>query len=164
MSRLSLAFLVLVWLPGCSRDPAPERRSVEELSRQLDSRDETLRIQAAVGLGKKGPEARSAAPVLIGALSSSSVLLRQQIIIALGKLGPGNDEVIPALLSLLQDPEWTLRRQAILALGEIQAPLLRVEPALTQAAESDPNATVQRTARQTLQLLGEDGDRSSKKP
>jgi HEAT repeat protein len=78
---------------------------VAELTKALGGADESQRKQAAEALGRLGPAAKSAVPLLVKLLKSGSPEQRDQAVRALGGLGPAAREAVPALIEALQDRE-----------------------------------------------------------
>jgi HEAT repeat protein len=85
--------------------------------RSLDNKSDALRAEAATALGHIGPEAMSAAPVLISALSDPHVLVRDRAAWALGRMR--YREAVAPLIIALRSRSGGLRVTAANALGEI---------------------------------------------
>jgi HEAT repeat protein len=138
---------------GCGQQSL-EKRSVADLERMLDDPNPTVQAQAAFGLGQHGPEAATAVPALMKALSSQNALVRQNSCLALGDIGqPAALQATRALVEVTSDPEWAVRRQAVVAIGKIHPPLAEVESAVRKCA-GDQNPSVQKAALDTIAALG----------
>jgi HEAT repeat protein len=134
---------------GACRTKAPyEGKSVAELERMLHDPSPAVQAQGAFGLGRLGPEARSAVPALIDALKKDAIV-RQNAALALGQIGPDAKEAVPALTEALTDSEWTVRRQAALALGHVGPEARRATPALKKLG-ADPDQLVRKAAQEAL--------------
>ena len=83
----------------------------------LSDDDETVRMYAALALGRIGP---TAVPALITALSDVHMYVRYSTAKVLGQIGPVTVEVVPALMAALQDPDQEVINAAKKALERIQ--------------------------------------------
>lgn len=154
--------LPLVCLGACRAKAPYEGKGAAELERMLRNPSPAAQAQAAFGLSRLGPEARSAVPALIDALTKDS-LVRQNAALALGQIGPDARDAVPALIQALSDSEWAVRRQAALALGQIGPEARKAIPAL-QKLIRDPDPLVRQAAQKVLQQIraGESEDRKAK--
>jgi HEAT repeat protein len=90
-----------------------DSRTIEELIDALRDRSADVRVEAATGLMRHGPEAIHALAPLMTALVDSSAVVRANAAAALGRLGPRAEE---ALIRTLGDPDPQMRRGAAIAL------------------------------------------------
>ena len=81
--------------------------------------DEAIRINAAIALGKIGPEAKAAVPALIEALKNEGKKFIYVSIRALGEIGPEAKEAIPALTKLLNSKDDYVKKAAKEAIEKI---------------------------------------------
>ena len=93
--------------------------SIEELTQLLDHPDAEVRRGAAVGLGRTGAVAASAAPALIEALHDISSAVRCDAAWALGQIGPTAWAAVPRLADAVWLSDRKLRLAAAEALGRI---------------------------------------------
>lgn len=116
-----------------------EEHSVGQLVKQLNSPDESVRLQAICELGMPGPEAEQAVVALVGLLKDDSGMVRAHAARSLGTLGDAARTAAPNLVSLLADPNEGVRRQAIGALMAIRpGPKVTVPLFVSLMADSDP--------------------------
>lgn len=101
--------------------------------------DAVYEKQAAIllSLGKLGPAAQEAVPVLINVVRSEIPYdflgVRREAADTLGKIGPGARAAVPALVDALKDNNWTVRSHAADALAGIGAAARASVPALVEA-------------------------------
>jgi HEAT repeat protein len=124
---------------GWLEDPAsplPEV-GVEALVQVLGDADAAVRMAAAWGLEKLGPEGRPGLPGLVAALrDDADPGVRAAAARSLGALEPAEAPAVPALLDALWDPHEAVRHEAALALSEL--PLSNdAVPRLERALGSD---------------------------
>jgi HEAT repeat protein len=81
---------------------------------------EPVRYGAVEVLGKIGPAAKGAVPVLIESLKNQNHVLRNKAVIALGKIGEEAGDAIPALKDALKDDDESIRTSAKWALSVIE--------------------------------------------
>ena len=93
--------------------------SIEELTALLDDPDSQMRLNAAMGLGRSGPEAHSAVPALIEALHDFDRAVRVEAAWALGQIGPAASPAVPRLIDAVWLGAIQLRHRAVDALGRI---------------------------------------------
>ena len=87
----------------------------------MPNRIGNVRIYAASTLGRIGPAAKIAVPVLIEALKDKRAGVRSRAATALGQIGPAANAAVPALRSLSEsDPEASVRSSANWALKKIE--------------------------------------------
>ena len=93
---------------------------------------------AAAELGKLGPKARVAEPMLLSALKHTHAQVRSEAAHALGRVGANSPETIAALIDLLKnDPDREVRRSAAGSLGAIGRKAKAAVPALRKALTGD---------------------------
>jgi len=93
--------------------------AIEKRIEELKSDDSYVRFCAADALGRMGPEAEAAVPVLASALKDQDTGVRAAAAEALGKMGPAAKDAAPALTEALQDNNQHVRRYAEYALEQI---------------------------------------------
>lgn len=108
-------------------------------------------------LGKLGPAAKQAVPVLMKVLQNEVLHdflgVRSEAADTLGKIGLEAGAAVPALIEVLKDKEWTVRSHAAQALGEIGVAALASVPALIGALK-DKEWTVRHAAAVALGEIG----------
>ena len=85
-----------------------------------------MRAQAALGLGRIGPDAAAAAPRLIGLLEEADEMVRCQAAQALGEIGGDFGATVAALADLLHDASAAVKVAAARALGALRKAAVRV--------------------------------------
>jgi HEAT repeat protein len=123
--------------------------AVSTLITLLDHEDVVVRAQAALALGKIGPEANRAAPKLISLLKDHQPGVRRSAARSLGRLRVRSIEVCPLLIGLTSDKSQVVRKAAARALGDLGASAASAIPALEKLL-SDENREVRRSARRAL--------------
>jgi HEAT repeat protein len=107
-------------LEAYQREPLKALRNVQwHFSHALDDRVETVHHAAATALGKIGPPAGIAVPVLLESLGDRDSRVRQAVAAALGQIGPEARAALPALAGKLADPSEAVRKTGADALGKI---------------------------------------------
>jgi HEAT repeat protein len=129
---------------------AQAKDAVPVLIDALQTKDEDLRLHAAIALGKIGKEA--VAP-LAEILSGKDADARFYAIWALGWIGPAGKETAPALLKALGDEQEGVRRKAAYALGRVGADAEESVPALIKLL-GDKSQDVREAAGEGLSKFG----------
>lgn len=80
------------------------RDAVPALVEALGDRNVQVRRQAALALGRIGPDAEQAVPALSAALGDGDEQVRRNAARALGQIGPAAKEAIGPLMQLLRQP------------------------------------------------------------
>ena len=101
--------------------------AVEGLCSLLSEKRENVRAEAIMALGRIGPDAGSAVPVLIPKLGDESDRIRQEASTALGRIGPAAFE---PLIEASKQGEPLARSMAIKALGASTEPDDRIQVAV----------------------------------
>jgi hypothetical protein len=118
-----------------------------------DGPNELVRGWAVDALGEMGPEAREAAPFLLGVLDDrDSLILHETARRALRRIDPGalaahDREAVPALTALLASPAPSDRQAAAIDLGLTGARAWPAVPALLRLL-GDPDGSVRWAARE----------------
>jgi hypothetical protein len=111
---------------------------LHEFIADLGSEEESVRLAAALALGKLGNQAGAAVPALVGALADESWKVGDAGRWALGEIGAPPPETIPDLISKLGENNWAVRRAAAFALGLMGPDGVPAIPALVELlAERD---------------------------
>jgi HEAT repeat protein len=135
LALLSLASTLAIPRGAIAQEPTD---FVSQNLRGLQSKNASVRVQAALNLGNNASEqTRQAIPALVEALKDIDDSVRRFAAFALGKI-PGDRQVaVPALIEALQDKNELVRESAAMSLGSIgQNPELTV-PALVRALKYD---------------------------
>lgn len=121
-------------------------RAVQVLSKDLQHKNETSRINAVAALGSMGTAAGSAIPTLsIIALADKSPVVRSSAAYALGSMGTAAESAVPALTVALQDEDKAVRAMVVSAIGSLGRAAESAVPALS-ATLRDPDRTVRSNA------------------
>ncbi len=124
--------------------------SVKQLITALDNEDESIRINAAIGLAKRGESI--AIPVLIETLGHESQAIRfRWVRQAFEKLG---EQVVPALMDILNVRESRVRISAAYILYCLDNTTVGVVVPVLADALCDPNEAVRCEAAQALGEIG----------
>jgi HEAT repeat protein len=116
------------------------------------SQSADARWNAARTIGKTGPPAIDALPVLIEMTRDSEATVRGNATEAIGDIGPTAVEGVPALIAALDDPVPTVRQNAVRALGYIGPPASEAVDAIKPLLE-DPEEKVKTEAQAALQAI-----------
>ncbi len=124
--------------------------AVDGLRGILKERKPSVRAEAAMSLGRIGPDAEAAVPDLVALLGDKNERLRREASVALGRIGPAAVE--PLIVACSQaDP--TVRASAIASLGLIAGPKSQVVAAVLKGA-NDSTPEVRSAALKSLAKLG----------
>jgi HEAT repeats/PBS lyase HEAT-like repeat len=120
---------------------------------------------AAAALGRIGPKAEAAVPVLAATLRSDWGGLRARAASALGGIGPGARPALPALRKLLRDPDIEVRTAAALALWQLGGEAKESLPGLIAVLQITDESQLSNIAgserlRPALRALGEMGPKA----
>lgn len=112
---------------GSKPKPSETRPALADLVAALKDKESGKRVEAALGLGELGAEAKTAEPALRAVLAEDKDLFaRRAAAVALGKIGAGAREAVPTLTAvLLQTPAADIDRVVAL---EASVALARVDP------------------------------------
>jgi hypothetical protein len=111
-----MARLVILWRLTVFRTWG---MSIEDLTKLLDDPDADMRLNAAMGLGRSGPDAYGAVPALVEMLHDFDPAVRVEAAWALGQIGPDSHLAVPRLIDAAWLGASRLRLKAIEALGQI---------------------------------------------
>lgn len=133
-----------------------KEETLEFLLERLACDEPADRVLAARELGKRGPAAAPAVPLLVAALTNPDPMLRGMAAAALGKIGPEAQPAVPPLVAMLDDIVIPVRFWAADALGRIGVGGPEVTAALERlAAVEHPLAkAASAAARSALARLG----------
>ncbi len=109
-------------------------------------KSEAVRLGAIRGLGKLGPVAKSAVPVLLKCLRDKSADVRKATARALPEIKPVEKKVIAALASRLGDKDMYVRTVAAGALGDVGPAASSAVPSLLTALKDEDWGVVQSAA------------------
>jgi HEAT repeat protein len=136
---------------------------VGALARALESRDVSLRSNAALALGVLSGgwwksdgskiDISESLPALTIALQDADSRTRALAAQAIGNIGPGAAQAVPALVELLASDDEGLRNSACIGLGGIGPPARDALPAL-RVALADPSLEVRRFAQSAIASIG----------
>jgi HEAT repeat protein len=96
------ACLGLAWYFYLDAGSAKDKRAPPDLVEQLQDTDHVTRYEAAIALGKQGPDAEKAIPALVKAMGNSDRGAAKEMSKALAKIG---DKAIPALIEILRSAD-----------------------------------------------------------
>ena len=114
--------------------------AVPYLSAALADKNPTVGVESAKILGRIGPSAREAIPLLVPALSAPDWKLRESATEALGKIRVGGTEVITALTARLQDERESVGIAAAVALKDLGLAAVDAVPSLCNAIRNKDSA------------------------
>ena len=122
-----------------------------------ESAEAAVRYTAAYALGKIGPAASAADPLLRKLADSKNELLATVAIWAALKINPHDRDLfgmaVPKLLGALQDEAELVRLEVAVALGEIGPAAASTLPVLEMLAEDDPSRQVRAAAQAAVGLI-----------
>lgn len=99
--------------------------TTDQFSQALQDKDTNTRIAAARNLGKLGPSAQSAIPIMVVHLADEEPRVRSEILDSLDKISPKWQNLpvtrmaISTLAEKLKQKDWHIRKTALIALGSI---------------------------------------------
>ncbi|HEX3315408.1 MAG TPA: HEAT repeat domain-containing protein [Gemmataceae bacterium] len=93
------------------------KAAAQPLSVALGNEDADVRFYAAWSLAFNGPDAKASAPALLKALGDTSGAVRRKAAYALGRIDPDPDMAVTALIALLTDANADVRGAAQSALA-----------------------------------------------
>jgi HEAT repeat protein len=126
---------------------------VEALAHALGSPSSETRYHVARALGRLGPRAAAAVPVLTAALRDEDWEVRMESVWALSAVGTAARPALPPLRDALSDRDAQVRAAAAVALGAMdEGPVAAA--ALRRVVDGDPEAEVRRAARAALERIG----------
>jgi HEAT repeat protein len=111
--------------------------------------DSETRWNAARTIGKIGPDAAEAIPVLVASLEDNVDTVREHAAEALGDIGPPAGGSVQALVAVLDDPATRVRRDAVRSLGQVGEEAVVAVPEIKNLLD-DPEEIVREAARNTL--------------
>jgi len=114
----------------------------------------SVRIAAAEALGRYGPAAEPAVPVLAASLKSGPVPVRRAAAAALYKIGAAALSAWPEVKVALRDDDAAVRSEAVRVAGIIGKERREVVPVLANIAVQDANVETRLAAIQELGQLG----------
>jgi HEAT repeat protein len=132
-----LAAILLACRIARAQTQAPSRddRSLPEWMERTNARDDAVLQNAALAIGKLGPEAKAA--LLVKMLDDKSWYVREAAAKALERIGPDAKFALPSLVKMLAREEVTNRYAAANALGKIGPGSKAAAAALAEAATDD---------------------------
>jgi HEAT repeat protein len=135
-SKLLLPLAATAMLLVTAATDARAGDKVAALVKDLSAKDESVRLNAALELGKLG---KPAVEPVAAALADKDADTRYYAVWALGLLGPDARDKTPDVIKLLRDADAHVRRKAIYSLGRI-GPAQDAVPALIRVfADDDPD-------------------------
>lgn len=169
-----------VFALGYYRPISEENKIVQALIAATNDQDAAVRWMAFKGIGRLGPVAADAVPVLVKLLQTGDQSVKMQSTIALGQIGPAATAAVPELLNQLYSDDFALYHQSAVALaymGPAIFPLLKHDlkahpfavlqvlrymgpaavPLLVEALQL-PNSNVKKKAMEQLQLRAEQAE------
>ncbi len=109
----SIGWITLAGVPGHAA-----AATVEELVRQLNAPDSTVRLEAINQLGARGASAAEAAGPLSALLKDKDPIVRRQAVKALVVIRPGSEVMIPVFIQLMNDPDPGVQMRVLSAVTE----------------------------------------------
>jgi len=151
---LTLLLCTAILSIGCTKkeEVTYQGKPLSEWMKMLKDEDLIRKYAAINAVGKIGPEARDAIPVLIETIRQTrnhdrkTLLACNYALLAMGK------EMVPYMISLLKDDDWEMRRGAAWILGKAGPEAKNALPALTEAL-NDSNPAVRTKAAEALKKV-----------
>lgn len=139
---------------GCTKkeEVTYQGKPLSEWLKMLEEPNPAAKYAAVNAVGKIGPEAREAIPLLVETIRQTRNHDRRLLVACNYALLAMGKEIVPAMISLLKDNEWEMRRGAAWILGKVGPEAKDAVPALTEALK-DPNPAVQTRAKEALQKI-----------
>ena len=157
---LALVVCIAILSIGCTKkkEATYEGKPLSEWIGMLKGEDPIGKYAAIHAVGKIGPEAKEAIPILIETIrevrnrDKRILVACNKALLAMGK------EIVPHMVALLKDETWEMRRGAAWILGKLGPDARDAVPALSEAL-NDPNAAVRTKAQEALKKIqGEEGE------
>jgi HEAT repeat protein len=123
--------------------------AVQGLRCLLTERKESVRAEAAMALGRIGPDAEFAVPDLIVLLGNKNERIRREASLALGRIGTAASE---PLITASKNSDVVIRANAVEAMGHMSIPNDHVKSIVVKCAR-DQAATVRAAAVKSLTEL-----------
>jgi HEAT repeat protein/AAA+ ATPase superfamily predicted ATPase len=117
---LGSALILLLATSSCTQNSI--NKEIADYTQKLRDKNDQERWNAAMTLGRIGPEAESAIPQLIETLKDENPLVRISAAAALGKIGAEAEIAIPQLINALKDEDEDVRSESATALTRIGVP------------------------------------------
>jgi hypothetical protein len=151
---LALLVCVVILSIGCTKkkEVTYEGKPVSEWMKTLKGEDPAGKFAAIHAVGKIGPEAKEAIPVLIETIREVRNRDKRILVACNNALLAMGKEIVPSMISLLKDDEWEMRRGAAWILGKVGPDAKDAVPALTEALH-DPNPAVRTKAADALKKI-----------
>lgn len=99
--------------------------------------EDYFRTNVAIALGKMGPAAALAVPILLGGLTDRADWVRSHSATALGKIGPLAKDALPHLIAAIKDSDHNVRKNSAAALAEIDQDAGSLVAILVQVLEDE---------------------------
>ncbi len=151
---LTLLVCAVILSIGCTKKEKVtyQGKPLSEWMKMLKDDDLIKKYSAVNAVGKIGPEAREAIPLLVETIRQTRnhdkrlLLACNYALLAMGK------EIVPGMISLLKDDDWEMRRGAAWILGKVGPEAKDAVPALTEALH-DSNPEVRTRAAEALKKV-----------
>ena len=162
MNKRCLAIVVCIAILsiGCTKkkEVTYEGKPLSEWMKMLKGEDPVGKYAAIHAVGKIGPEAKEAIPILIETIREVRNRDKRILVACNNALLAMGKEIVPHMISLLKDDTWEMRRGAAWILGKVGPDARDAVPALSEAL-NDPNAAVRTKAQEALKKIqGEEGE------
>jgi HEAT repeat protein len=131
----------------------PTELAVATLESGLGDTSSSVRIEAALALGRIGPDAAAAAPRLIRLSREPHEAVRCQAAQALGEIGDQDGATVAALVDLLQDASAAVKVSAARALGALRTAAAPSVQALVPLLQ-DHDESVRTAAAEAIAQVG----------
>ena len=157
---LVLLVCIAVVSIGCNwkEEAVYQGKPLSEWMKLLEDTNPITRLAAIHAVGKMGPDARAAIPVLVETIRQTRNHDRRILVACNNALLEMGQEIVPYIIPLLKDDDWEMRRGAAGTLGMLGPEAKDAVPALTKAL-NDPNPAVRMKAEEALKKIkGEGGE------
>jgi len=156
MNKRCLAIVVCIAILsiGCTKkkEVTYEGKPLSEWMKMLKGEDPVGKYAAIHAVGKIGPEAKEAIPILIETIREVRNRDKRILVACNNALLAMGKEIVPHMISLLKDDTWEMRRGAAWILGKLGPDARDAVPALSEAL-NDPNAAVRTKAQEALKKI-----------
>jgi HEAT repeat protein len=139
---------------GCSKkeEVTYQGKPLSTWIEMLEDTNPSTKLAAINAVGKIGPEAREAIPILVETIRETRNRDKRMLLACNYALLGMGEEIVPSMISLLKDDNWEMRRGSAWMLGKVGPDAKDAIPALTQALD-DPNPAVRTKAAEALKKI-----------
>jgi HEAT repeat protein len=139
---------------GCNRkeEAVYQGKPLSQWMKLLEDTNPITRLAAIHAVGKIGPDASAAIPVLVDTIRQTRNHDRRILVACNNALLEMGQEIVPYIIPLLKDDDWEMRRGGAWLLGKVGPDAKDAVPALTEAL-NDTNAAVRMKAAEAIKKI-----------